>query len=306
MSSSRIQRIPADAFNVYQERRLGKLRGFGPLVRLDRWLKQRDQRQVTTYHAAHDWVAFHPWRPGLVDYAERDAEATATRFQRLGWLADSRLDLRGVLMRAMLDFAALQNPWELERFLLRVAELRPRTALEIGTSSGGLLFAIAQLAAPDALIASIDLPERSDGAALAAAMPRVLASLVQPTQTLVIKRESSSLYEVRAEIEAALAGRPLDLLVIDGDHSYGGVRSDLEMYSGLVGPGGLIAIHDVLLRPENAGRGYEVGIYWDELQRTRPGEVLADPNGLPGVFHQQGLPPLERRPAAFGWGIIPG
>jgi predicted O-methyltransferase YrrM len=37
----------------------------------------------------------------------------------------------------------------------------------------------------------------------------------------------------------------VDLLFLDGDHSYDGVRADFENYAPLVRPGGLIAFHDV-------------------------------------------------------------
>ena len=36
----------------------------------------------------------------------------------------------------------------------------------------------------------------------------------------------------------------IDFLFIDGDHSYEGVKSDFELYSKILTPGGLIVIHD--------------------------------------------------------------
>jgi predicted O-methyltransferase YrrM len=40
-------------------------------------------------------------------------------------------------------------------------------------------------------------------------------------------------------------GRPLaDFVFVDGDHSWAGISSDFEAWSGLVAPGGLIAFHD--------------------------------------------------------------
>lgn len=37
---------------------------------------------------------------------------------------------------------------------------------------------------------------------------------------------------------------PLDFVFIDGDHSYEGLRGDWEAWSGLVAPGGVVALHD--------------------------------------------------------------
>jgi predicted O-methyltransferase YrrM len=45
----------------------------------------------------------------------------------------------------------------------------------------------------------------------------------------------------------------LDVLFIDGDHSYEGVKSDLDNYGHLVSPGGRIILHDVL-------SGYDPGV----------------------------------------------
>jgi predicted O-methyltransferase YrrM len=43
----------------------------------------------------------------------------------------------------------------------------------------------------------------------------------------------------------AVDGEPaIDFIFIDGDHSYDGLRQDWEAWSGLVGAGGFIALHD--------------------------------------------------------------
>jgi predicted O-methyltransferase YrrM len=100
-------------------------------------------------------------------------------------------------------------------------------------------------------------------------------------------------------------GRPIDLLIIDADHSYGGVRSDYEMYAPLVGAGGLIALHDIVIRPENSGRGFDVGLFWDELRERhdRPLETLVDPNGAAGLLARP-TDVGEPRRVAFGWGLV--
>jgi predicted O-methyltransferase YrrM len=56
------------------------------------------------------------------------------------------------------------------------------------------------------------------------------------------------------------------LLFIDGDHSYEGVRRDWELYSPLVRPGGLIALHDIVEGPEWAVG--EVPRFWREVRDT--------------------------------------
>jgi predicted O-methyltransferase YrrM len=67
-----------------------------------------------------------------------------------------------------------------------------------------------------------------------------------------------------------LAGRAIDFLFIDGDHTYEGVKRDFEMYSPLVRPGGLVALHDVI-----AGDEPEVVRYWQELKEGYATEEYA-------------------------------
>jgi len=57
---------------------------------------------------------------------------------------------------------------------------------------------------------------------------------------------------------------PIDLLWIDGDHSEAGVRADLDQWSPLVRPGGLLAAHDYTHREG-------VRAAWDALVRHAPG-----------------------------------
>jgi len=54
----------------------------------------------------------------------------------------------------------------------------------------------------------------------------------------------------------------IDLLFIDGDHRYEGVRKDFEMYSPLVRKGGIVAFHDICPGPPDAVGG--VPSFWKE------------------------------------------
>jgi predicted O-methyltransferase YrrM len=69
----------------------------------------------------------------------------------------------------------------------------------------------------------------------------------------------------------------LDVLFIDGDHSYEGVKHDLDNYGHLVAPGGRIILHDVL-------SGYDPGVRqaFDEyVDRTKySAEIYASWVGL--------------------------
>jgi predicted O-methyltransferase YrrM len=80
--------------------------------------------------------------------------------------------------------------------------------------------------------------------------------------------------KIRKKLERILKGKRFDMLFIDGDHSYEGVRRDHEQYESLVRDGGLIAFHDIVpdqrdaegvLLHENCYAG-GVHRYWAEIK----------------------------------------
>lgn len=58
----------------------------------------------------------------------------------------------------------------------------------------------------------------------------------------------------------ALKGRTVNLLFIDGDHTYDGVRKDYFQYESLV-QRGIVAVHDIACERE----GVEVPLFWSNL-----------------------------------------
>lgn len=76
------------------------------------------------------------------------------------------------------------------------------------------------------------------------------------------------------KLKTMLAGRKIDLLFIDGNHTYEGVRADHEFYGPLTRH--LIAFHDVHHGPTKRCPG--VNRYWDEL--------TASNQYMTAVFHR--------------------
>jgi predicted O-methyltransferase YrrM len=73
---------------------------------------------------------------------------------------------------------------------------------------------------------------------------------------------------MQARLKSVLPGDgKVDFLFIDGDHSYEGVKSDFEMYSGLVRPGGLIVFHDICKHAK--AMGCHVDLFWEEVKNER-------------------------------------
>jgi predicted O-methyltransferase YrrM len=151
--------------------------------------------------------------------------------------------------RAIREHAALQRTWELASLVAAVRRLRPHTVLELGTHRGGTLFCWAAVAAPDARLVSVDLPNEREGMGMREEDRARFSAFLRPGQTLECLRADSQLPATRDRVLAALGGRPVDFLWIDADHRLAGVTRDWELYGPLVRPGGLVAFHDIHPNP---------------------------------------------------------
>jgi cephalosporin hydroxylase len=169
---------------------------------------------------------------------------------------------------------AMQRPVEIAGFLSRMIALRPRVVVEIGTASGGTLFLLARAAAPDALLVSLDLPGGSFGGGYQAWRKPLYRSFARDDQRIVLLRGDSHDPALAARLRKLLAGRPVDVLFIDGDHRYEGVKADFETYSPLVRPGGLVAFHDIV--PDPGQEGMEVSRFWREISARHPSAELIE------------------------------
>lgn len=178
-----------------------------------------------------------------------------------------------------LKLAPNQVRSELRDFLVLVQQLRPRAVVEIGTALGGTLFLLTRVAAPDAILVSVDLSSPSDlsygGGNVAQRGPFYEAFALDDQLVHFVAGDSHDT-ETRAEVEQRLGGRDVDLLFIDGDHSEAGVAQDYESYRDLVRPGGLIAFHDVVDGPPNLVGG--VPTFWGKVRTPSDTELVADPD----------------------------
>jgi predicted O-methyltransferase YrrM len=209
------------------------------------------------------------WLPAAVleRYRAANLVRRARKLGRLAAAADS-VDACCDIIDTFPEFRPYQQRAELVAFLERVAKLQPAAICEIGAASGGTLCALAHAARPLVVI-SIDIDFTS-------ARLRALPRLGRADQAIACIAGDSHGEPVRARVAEVLRGRPLDLLFIDGDHSYAGVRTDFEAYSGLVRPGGLIGFHDIVPdfktrygTPTAADSG-GVPKFWRELTAAYP------------------------------------
>jgi cephalosporin hydroxylase len=175
-----------------------------------------------------------------------------------------------------------QQREEIKELLVILESARPRTLVEIGTASGGTLFLLSRVAAPDATLVSIDLPGGRFGGGYGRWRSPLYRSFARPGQKVHLIRADSHDPKTLRELQAMTDPRGLDFLFIDGDHTYEGVRKDFELYSPFMSVGGWIGFHDIIPDPSDAMN--EAHRFWDEIKFRYPHrEIVSDRNRKYGI-----------------------
>lgn len=149
------------------------------------------------------------------------------------------IDQRAV--EAIVKHRAQQKVAELSALLAFLEGRKIDRVLEIGSYNGGTLWLWTQIAE---IVVSVDI----------LAVPT--DHIERPVWALRADSHHPFTLALLEEIE-------FDLIFIDGDHTYEGVRQDWLDYSSLVTLGGVVVLHDIVKhRPEQA---CEVDRLWTEL-----------------------------------------
>jgi predicted O-methyltransferase YrrM len=180
------------------------------------------------------------------------------------------------------EFRPLQKERELARLLELVGSTQPARIGEIGTARAGTLFALARAARPDAVLITVD-------AYLPPDLKAAIAAFRYANQTIISLEGDSHDGWVKEQFSSALHGSKLDVLLIDGDHSYDGVTRDWAMYAPFVREGGLVVLHDIVpdfqQRYGRATTAHTGGVprFWAELRtRCAHTEEIIDDRGQDG------------------------
>jgi len=137
------------------------------------------------------------------------------------------------------SLASTQIESEIVALVGVVAKHGLRFACEIGTGLGGTFYLLCKVAEANATLITIDinLPSWRIG---------LLQSYATRDQKVFAIKGDSRRNETLRYVERIVEGNTLDLLFIDGDHSYSAVKLDFLNYSRFVAKGGLIAFHDIV------------------------------------------------------------
>ena len=222
-------------------------------------------------HLAWSKAEFHQLLTAKPESVERWIDITE-QYKGRGWFA---------------NMSAWQVRSEFEAMVHLVQEAKPARIMEIGTAKGATLLSWCRIASKQ--VVSVDLEHGIHGGGYPAAKQQLYREFThgRPGVQLDLFQDNSQIMPTRQKVEAVLAGQKLDVLFIDGDHSYEGVRKDFDLWSPLVRPGGIILFHDIL--PHTKVAHCEVDRLWNELKpRFRHVEFIHDPQqgwaGIGAIF----------------------
>ncbi len=174
-------------------------------------------------------------------------------------------------------FRPLQKRTEILGLVEILRELQPKAVCEIGAAGGGTTFLLAHGSPRDAVIITVDL-------IFSETRKASLKKFALPGQKIFCLQRDSHQPETVSDVRACVPGGQLDMLYLDGDHTYEGIKADFELFSPLVRRGGIIVFHDIV--PDFKTRyGIEttswvggVPQFWKEIKAThqRAEELIED------------------------------
>lgn len=161
--------------------------------------------------------------------------------------------MRDLIDKVKEQYRLQQIDSEWIQFLNIVKSKSPCNILEIGTASGASALTMSHFA--DCLI-TIDTSTPDDLS--------VFDKCRDACEFHRIVGNSHGNYALK-HTKRFLHHRKVDVLFIDGDHSYEGAKFDFDRYSKFVAPGGIIALHDIV---EFHDKDLECDVYklWNELK----------------------------------------
>jgi predicted O-methyltransferase YrrM len=173
------------------------------------------------------------------------------------------------------EFRIWQKEKEVLGFIRHAAARKPGFVCEIGACSCGLTFLLANALETVSSLIGIDWMVRNR---------LMMRYLSRPGQKVSLIDGFSCEPNTLNKVKRIASGRRFDLLFIDGDHSYKGVKEDFLNYRHLVAENGMIAFHDIvpdsLTRKgiQTSSRTGGVPLFFERISGLYPSvKFIADP-----------------------------
>jgi len=125
-----------------------------------------------------------------------------------------------------------------------ISGLEGSVYFEVGCRNGASFAIFGRSMPPGSLLLGVDMPGGPWGMVGSETHLEKVADTLRLDYRVELLYRDSQKPETLAEVKTVLDGQPVDALLLDADHSRAGVVSDLEMYSPLVRPGGIVIFHD--------------------------------------------------------------
>lgn len=181
-------------------------------------------------------------------------------------------------LRSVFSIEPMQDEEEISQFLSVLKSKGVNRLLEIGTANGGTFYLFSQTLPKGSTLISIDSPSWPIEGGYPPYKQRFYQSFSKDQELILLRINSHNALSVE-RVRELLSGKKLDVVFIDGDHSYNGVKADYEMYSPLVREDGLVAFHDIH-SPDCPG----VRRFWTEISsRNNYTEILRKRSNAVGI-----------------------
>ena len=168
-----------------------------------------------------------------------------------------------------------QRDKEFQPLMEYLETLKPGNLVEIGTREGGSLFMLSRVLPPESTIISVDLSGLRWGRASSGEKKRKIAERLRRDgfNVHLVERDSAQ-PETAAEVSNLLGDAPIELLFLDGDHTFKGVVSDFLNFQPLVKSDAPIIFHDIVESEKTPE--VQVHFLWRVLKTCLPGFELVE------------------------------
>lgn len=184
------------------------------------------------------------------------------------------MNMNGIIIP---DWPMAQKKYEILMLQELLLNKRIKRVMEIGTWSGGTALLWAKMVSKydDGIVYCCDL--KFEYGTLYCIEPGTELIREYPCQMYTATKESKHIVQIEGNTHDAyqieriiniIGKESLDLMFIDGDHSYEGVKADFENFNCLVKKGGFVVFHDITDNEYHRHYGCFVEKYWQEIKHN--------------------------------------